>query len=322
MALSGPCILEPPTEKGLRDQRPAAQEITFPSGLRRFRWQPPAADIAADSFDSLDFREPARQPERSFNQSQNCKQVNVITNEIDAALHEPTNQLTNGAGNNLVSLIVASSPLCLAGTESKAVSTLIVLKSASPEELLAISEPVRAIEAVTRTSPFVVTDSDLKTSTDIFPIRYRNLQHDYRVLAGTDVLANLTFDLEHVRLRCEQELSNVLIRLRNRYVADNGNLEAMSATLQRGAIALLISLRTAIELQTGLAPDDLDGIVADAESTLHIPSSETVAIREAAAGLNSPTPDTVNRVFRLVTGAAERAVTAVDGMEPKIGERV
>jgi len=167
----------------------------------------------------------------------------------------------------------------------------------------------------------VVTQDDLRTSTDIFPIRYRNLQHDYSVLAGTDVLADLTFDLEHVRLRCEQELSNVLIRLRNRYVADHSNPKVMAATLQRAAVAFLITLRTAIELQTGLAPDDLDGIFADAEPALGLESEELLAIRQAASGLQ-PDRESIDRAFELFVSAAEKAVTLVDQMDHKSGERL
>ncbi len=167
----------------------------------------------------------------------------------------------------------------------------------------------------------MITEADLRTSTDIFPIRYRNLQHGYVVLAGTDVLADLTFDLEHVRLRCEQELSNVLIRLRNRYVADHSSPKVMAATLQRAAVAFLITLRTAIELQTGLAPDDLDGIFIDAETAMGLESHELLAIREAVTELQ-PDRASIDRVFGLFVSAAEKAVALVDQMEPRSGERV
>lgn len=250
------------------------------------------------------------------------KKVMAISDEIHSALREPADQLAKVGGDNLVSLTVANVLLSVAGTESKAVSVLVVLRSASPEELAAIAEPVRAIGKLATTSPFVVTGSDLRTSTDIFPIRYRNLQHDYQVLAGTDVLADLTFDLEHVRLRCEQELSNVLIRLRNRYVASHTEPKVMAATLQRAAIAFLITLRTAIELQTGLAPEDLDGIVADAQTALGIEADEISAVREAAAGLIQANRTSIDRVFRLFASAAEKAVSFVDQVASKTGERV
>lgn len=197
-------------------------------------------------------------------------------------------------------------------------SVLVVLESATPQQLTAIADGIATISKNLPTAPFVVTRSDLETSTDVFPIRYRNLQDDYDVLAGEDVLKDLTFDREHLRLRCEQELSNVLIRLRNRYLA-NRHPKAMKQTLQRAACAFLIALRTAIELETGLAADDLDGILSDATTATGLKKEGLDAIKLAASGLSSDEQSEVDRVFSLFVDVAEQAVRFVDQMNVSVG---
>lgn len=83
------------------------------------------------------------------------------------------------------------------------------------------------LEAVTKArrvgvSPFFITEDELKTSTDIFPVKFLSMKETHRVLVGRDVLNALPIGREHVRLRCEQELMNLVLKLRRRYLETEG----------------------------------------------------------------------------------------------------
>ena len=45
-----------------------------------------------------------------------------------------------------------------------------------------------------------------------------DMQQDYILLCGQDVMKDLTIKRDHLRLRCEQEIKNLMLRLRSSYL--------------------------------------------------------------------------------------------------------
>jgi len=72
-------------------------------------------------------------------------------------------------------------------------------------------------------APFFITEMDLRSSADVFPVKFLAIQEAYHVLLGSDILRNLDIKREHLRLRCEQEIKNLLLRLRRHYLMGGGN---------------------------------------------------------------------------------------------------
>jgi len=97
----------------------------------------------------------------------------------------------------------------------------------------------------------VLTESDLKSSTDVFPIRFLDMQQDYEVLHGEDVVKNLSISRDNLRLRCEQELKNLLLKQRRSYLAIREDSKAMEAMLLRGYYTFMQSGDALAELITG-----------------------------------------------------------------------
>ncbi len=82
-------------------------------------------------------------------------------------------------------------------------------------------------------APFFITEADLRSSADVFPVTFLAMQESYRVLLGSDVLGEMKIAREHIRLRCEQEIKNVLLRLRRYYVMGGGRklIQMMSSMI-------------------------------------------------------------------------------------------
>lgn len=95
-------------------------------------------------------------------------------------------------------------------------------------------------------APFIATEADLRSSADVFPVKFLAMQESYRVLFGSDVLADLKIAREHIRLRCEQEIKNVLLRLRRYYVMRGGRRLAQMMSQMVGG--LLDTLRVVVLL--------------------------------------------------------------------------
>jgi predicted nucleotidyltransferase len=86
-----------------------------------------------------------------------------------------------------------------------------------------VLDPV-AISRQYAIAPFFLTEANLRSSTDTFPVKFFVMKENYRVLAGQDVLRDMEIRREHLRLRCEQETMNALLRLRRYYILHSGRL--------------------------------------------------------------------------------------------------
>jgi hypothetical protein len=93
-----------------------------------------------------------------------------------------------------------------------------------------------------RLAVLFLSEDELHRSTDVFPIKFLQMQRHHRVVYGRDVLSGLQISRQHLRLRCEQEIKNLMLRLHRFYLDQHGLPEQIEMTLIRTASAFVESL--------------------------------------------------------------------------------
>ncbi len=138
---------------------------------------------------------------------------------LDHEFREFCRGLVETLGGDLRSIIVYGS---LARKEyfpeRSDINTLIVVEDASLESLRRTIEVVARGRAGCRVTPFFLTPHDIKTSTDVFPIKFYDMKDAYELVYGEDVLADLEIRDDNLRLEIEQELKILLLELRQFYI--------------------------------------------------------------------------------------------------------
>ena len=95
-------------------------------------------------------------------------------------------------------------------------NVLCVLTSVSPAEL-ADAEPIfKWWRALGHPAPLLLSEEELRTSTDCFPIEFHDIQERRRVLFGADVIQDLVIEKVFYRAQVEMELRTKLLRLRQK----------------------------------------------------------------------------------------------------------
>lgn len=97
----------------------------------------------------------------------------------------------------------------------------------------------------------LVTEADLRDLADVFPIKYLDMQRRHQVLYGDDPFPKVQVTPQHLRLRCEQELRNLGLRLRQSYVQRASRPELLQAALNRAVSSLLVNVSVLLELTKG-----------------------------------------------------------------------
>ena len=136
---------------------------------------------------------------------------------MEDKLLELVARLKQAQGERLRSVILYGS--AAAGEHNEHFSdlnVLCVLTRITPVEL-AVSAPIfEWWGKLGNPSPLLLSEEEVRTSTDCFPIEFHDIQERRRVLFGADLIQDLVIDRTFYRAQVEMELRSKLLRLRQK----------------------------------------------------------------------------------------------------------
>jgi len=143
---------------------------------------------------------------------------------VAAALSRLQEELRAAAGANLAALVVYGGLARGRFRPGRSdVNVVVVLRDASAVSLAAIAPALQAAWRTAAVEPMILTPAEIGPAVDVFPTKFLDIKRHHLVLVGDDPFASLDASPEHVRLRVKQELHNLLMRLRRRYLAAAGD---------------------------------------------------------------------------------------------------
>jgi hypothetical protein len=128
------------------------------------------------------------------------------------------------------------------------VNVVVLLHDMSAPSLAAIAPVLRAAWRGAGVVPLLLTPAEVRQTADAFAPKFLDIQEHHLLLVGEDPFVDLEVRREPLRLRIEQELRNLLLRLRRRFVAIGDNPAELSAVLCNAARPLAIELASLLRL--------------------------------------------------------------------------
>jgi predicted nucleotidyltransferase len=192
------------------------------------------------------------------------------------------------------------------------VNLLIILSDVSAETLSTVAGPLRAAWRAARVEPLALTPDELRRVAAVFPTKILDIQERHIVLHGQDPLAGLTVDKQHLRLRTEQELRNLALRLRRRYFAAYDDPTDLALALRRVARGLAVQLSMLLRLEGKPIPaEDRTADVYSASATAFGLDADALArlaaLRQSAESDGGDVAAWYNHVLAAVSRAADYA---------------
>lgn len=191
------------------------------------------------------------------------------------------------------------------------INLLIILSKLDTELLARYAALHRRWQKEQLVVPLFLTPEELRSSLDLFPLEYLEIQEQHVLLAGRDPFPELRINQKNLRLQCEQELRGNLLRLRQRFVEGGASTEAVMILLPLSLTALLPCLRGFLRAAGKPVERSADGVLQAVEKAF---GTDTAAFREVLKlkrGLISPGPAEAPRLF-------ERYVTALQALIEQI----
>jgi hypothetical protein len=140
-----------------------------------------------------------------------------MADDTGKKLEELTRRLSRMYGDALITVILyGSAATGEMDPKFSDLNVLCVLRKIGPGEL-ASAEPVfQWWRSLGNPAPLLLTLDEIHNGTDCFPIEFHDIQQNYRVLSGEDIVQGLVIDDRFYRGQVEHELRAKLLRLRQK----------------------------------------------------------------------------------------------------------
>ncbi|MGD2126186.1 MAG: hypothetical protein PVG99_08915 [Desulfobacteraceae bacterium] len=110
-------------------------------------------------------------------------------------------------------------------------------------------------------TPLFLTKFYIETSTDVFPIEYFNFKENHVLVYGEDILNDLSFNAEFIRLQCEREIKGKLLLLREAYLDSAGKGKALKEIIGQSIGAFTAIFKALLFLKGEKAPAEVREII-------------------------------------------------------------
>ncbi len=237
---------------------------------------------------------------------------------VALALDELTTALRDAAGDNLTGLILFGG---LARGRYVAnvsdINLVVLVRDASATAIARFAAPLHEAWRTHRVDPLIITRDEIPRLTSAFPTKMLDIQRRHVVLMGDDPFVDITVDRDHMRLRVAQELSNLSLRLRHRFVRIQSDPAALAAATAEAAAPLAVNLRALLYLED-VVTDEFQPALAIYELAaktfgLDAEALDTTKHAHLTPQATTVTADSFGRLLATIDKAAEVAATLTPG---------
>ncbi|MFN0249288.1 MAG: nucleotidyltransferase domain-containing protein [Kofleriaceae bacterium] len=190
--------------------------------------------------------------------------LSALSSDVTRRLDDLQGALVEICGSNLVALVVHGSAVRGGWREGVSDVDVIIVLNSDEESLLEKLGPVLELARFSaRIEAMILVASEIPRSADCFPLFYGDVARASVTLVGQSPFAQLTIHDHHKRVRIEQELREIRIRMR-RVVADTAGHKNFGGALERKIKQARVPLYELLVLRGTPPADNLTAVLRDA----------------------------------------------------------
>jgi predicted nucleotidyltransferase len=172
-----------------------------------------------------------------------------MANQLDEMVEKLRKALNTSADSSLVSVVLYGSAATGEFNEKFSdFNLLCILTKLTPAELRAVEPLFRWWREKGNPSPLLLTEHELKTSTDCFPIEFTDIREHHRILFGPNLVEGLEIDRSFYRAQVECQLRTKLLRLRQKGGGLLSDKDALRRLLAESVSTFCVLIRHALLL--------------------------------------------------------------------------
>jgi len=179
------------------------------------------------------------------------------------ALDQMVQGLSKALGSRLHGVVLYGS--AARGDFHKATSDLnliVVLEDLEPATLAALEPAFARWRRLGQPTPRIFSPGMIADSADVFPVEFLDIRNHHVTVHGSDPFRELEIHLDTLRLQCEKELREKMMRLREGYVEAHRKPRRLERLLAGSYPSFAALFRGCLHLLGGDVPQHNDEVVA------------------------------------------------------------
>jgi predicted nucleotidyltransferase len=168
-------------------------------------------------------------------------------------------------------------------------------------------------------TPLFLTEAYVKTSLDVFPIEYLNFQNNHKVVYGKDILCDLSFERDFLRLQCEREVKGKLLLLRESFLESQGKGKNLQLLIAESLGALTAIFNGLLHLKGKALPHHQRDVIRDFCQVFDMDSTLFERLLEVKEKKVKPTGPEMTDIFRAYLREVQKLWKIVDTLHEEEG---
>ena len=218
-------------------------------------------------------------------------------------------------GGDLVSIVLYGSAAGKDYRPGKSdINFMIVLSEEGIERLDRAFEIVKKWRKRNVAIPLFLTENYVETSTDVFPIEYLNFKSNYVPVYGKDILKDLSFKPEFIRLQCEREIKGKLLLLREAYLETSGKGRALKDVISQSIRAFVAIFEALLHVKGLELPKEKLQVIRATAQAFDIDSSVFEKLLDVKDEKIKPGDDEMRGLFQKYLAEVRKLSKQVDAL--------
>jgi predicted nucleotidyltransferase len=178
------------------------------------------------------------------------------------------------------------------------------------------SEPIfRWWRSLDNPAPLLMSEAEVRTSTDCFPIEFHDMKERRRVLSGEDVLEGLEIDDAFYRAQVEHELRAKLLRLRQKSAGVLSDRDLLLRLMADSISTFCVLIRHALLLAGEQAGWKKRELIAQAAARFELDAAPLTSLLDLREGAVKPRSLDAVQIFEQYLAELGKVVETVDRLE-------
>lgn len=166
--------------------------------------------------------------------------------------------------------------------------------------------------------PIFMDEDEWYNSSDVYAIEYSDIKERHKILFGKDVIESLQVDKYHLRIQCEREAKNLLVQLRQNYLAKSGDKKALKNIILQSSKTFVVIFRTILkmlDMQVPTSHEDVVKCFSDKLTTEGFDKDLFLCILEFRKGSNCINSKDLTSVMQKLIDSIDYVLKYVDKLE-------
>jgi hypothetical protein len=218
-------------------------------------------------------------------------------------------------GKDLVSLILYGS--AAGGHYVKGKSDINLLVVVTNEGINRLEDSLAIVKKWKKSrvaAPLVMTKAFIESSLDCYPIEFLNMKNSHILIYGENVLEQLKFKPEDLRLQIEKELKGKLVLLRRGYLETEGGSRQLKQLISRSVTAFISIFHALIYLKQGSVPQKRRDTIKELAKLFTFNAEVFLNCIDIKEGVDKLSGEEIADVFKKYLCEVENICNIVDGL--------